>query len=417
MTVLNGLKSSNWTSCTPPSFPTLAHQPPSPTQANGSLLIGRWDPNHTSTAALIYKESTLPTPWPILLAGYLFSLATALFSSVPGCIKLQRDNYDDGAPPSHFLAIISSAIAGYQSLRAVFAFGAVCQALAETGGRYMAPSGILVLTVSMIPYVFDVNVYGAFRVLAGVGLVCNLITHTMLLIAQHADYYGKWYLVGGNCPKIIGRSKDVRSCPQQYFVGCFVDKLARRGDAKSTVKSGYFAAQPRDKIYIRNPIYVGEAILGATDILIEITLVVNLYYSLEGIRNILRKANMLLSRPFMFSHNLESFEDKTALTLVTAIFTLIFGVVAFPINYVTQTRSTSFVVQDAVGNFSEAMIQLGNETFDVGEPLWQTWTGNGVNGSVWTDFFLASTPSDRYGFLELWWRSHRSRVWHWLPLM
>jgi len=85
--------------------------------------------------------------------------------------------------------------------------------------------------------------------------------------------------------------------------------------------------------------------------------------------------------------------------------------------YVGQTRSTSIVIQDSMGNLSAIAIQYGNETFDNGQPLFQTWTGDGVNSSVWTDFFLAQTPADKYGFLNYWWNQNGAVIWHKIALM
>ena len=123
------------------------------------------------------------------------------------------------------------------------------------------------------------------------------------------------------------------------------------------------------------------------------------------------------ARPLELDRNDELHVFKTKFAMGSLVVILFFASISVPIHYVSQTQATTYVVQDSIGNLSAAVIALGNETFNEGKPLWQTWTGDGVLPGSWSDFFVVETPVDRWGFLNLWWQTHGARVWYWLSAM
>lgn len=108
---------------------------------------------------------------------------------------------------------------------------------------------------------------------------------------------------------------------------------------------------------------------------------------------------------------------KKSIIRITILFMIIFISVGFPLHYVRQTKSKSYIIQDGIGSLSAVAFQYGNQTFNAGQPLWQTRTGDGVDGRVWTDFFVVQTPTDRFDFLDYWWNRNGGSIWHKISLM
>lgn len=76
----------------------------SPT-AGQNFMQGFWDPNHLSTDS-IRSQATLPTPWPILLAGLLISLFSAL-----------KTRFANSSNPAVRSIAMNSALGVYQFVR------------------------------------------------------------------------------------------------------------------------------------------------------------------------------------------------------------------------------------------------------------------------------------------------------------
>jgi len=67
MALPDGIFSFNFTATGPSPFNTT------------SLTHGTFNPNHSTTATLVYTPETVPTPWLVLLFGYLHCLFTPAF--------------------------------------------------------------------------------------------------------------------------------------------------------------------------------------------------------------------------------------------------------------------------------------------------------------------------------------------------
>jgi hypothetical protein len=80
---MNYTFSVSWNTCrAPPMNVAIAANFTSPVAANNTQH-GLINPVHSSTASIVYTSNTLPTPWPILLAGLLLSLLSAIRGLLP----------------------------------------------------------------------------------------------------------------------------------------------------------------------------------------------------------------------------------------------------------------------------------------------------------------------------------------------
>jgi hypothetical protein len=398
--------------CTPPSFPPF--QPllnSTPVQFVGTNL-GEWNGSHTSNVSIVYSNSTIPTPWPLLLAGQLISLGTA-------ALTLAKGEYSYSSPNSKIIHTKAIALAGpvlYQVIRAVASFASLCKALEGTGGHFMPVSGSWGLAISLMPAYCDEEMHVITRLLAGIGILiafleASIMANVQIFHPKNIGYYGKWFTTGGSCPRLVG-DLDGWACFDQYYVGCGVDTLISGNQSSvnadnTTLHSGQMPTRDPNFLRLHNLIAVSEygfslitwamaplAVLGQFAVLI--------WFSYENLDK-------------FFGFDTASTEEGGAygVSLASLPTILIFIVVFFPMHYTSQTKPVSFVVQDSIGNISAAALKYNNG----GQPVWQNWTGEGVDGKTWTDFFLVETPADRYGFLHYWWNTEEVSILRRVALM
>jgi len=202
----NSSSPTGWSVCTPPPFPSPYVIPSSPVHFN-KTLIGEWNHNHTSTVALVYGKNTVPTPWPIYLAGLLISLGTAIYSTISG-----RPD-PNSVEKRHVRAIIGFFMSLYQAIRAVSGFIGLCLALSNQGGHYLAPSAITCVLLSLVKGTLDVGAYSFARTIMGLGASFAVVTLIIMIILQVFDpngagYYAEWLVVNGNCPRVVSDLSD-----------------------------------------------------------------------------------------------------------------------------------------------------------------------------------------------------------------
>ncbi|KAH8669447.1 hypothetical protein BGZ60DRAFT_35275 [Tricladium varicosporioides] len=393
--------------------------------AGENLIRGFWDSNHLSAASIHYTQATLPTPWPVLLAGLLMSLGSA--------IKILISN---SKKPTMVSIAINTAFSSLQVVRCVLAFLGACIAIKSHEGRFRPPSAIVVLLLSTIPYSLERRSFRISRVFAGIGILFAIITLSMMVAIRAKDsndYYGKWvldfsgnvtgYSNTGNCPFVVGQDDDPRNtCPDPYYVGCGLNLIP--DDIYKTNKTLWqskISGQNPNTYHVRNKLALGETILGLILLIPGIGggffILIPLGFVLMG--SYIVWAVKFLRRPFAVdpldpNDELERYKKNTAKISTIAI--LIFIAVSFPLHYLQQTRPTGFMVLDSFGPLEQAEYQT-TDVWGVQKPMLDSWTGNSRNGTSWSDFFYVETPTDDWGFVNHWWIENRNRVENWLPIL
>jgi hypothetical protein len=396
--------------CTPPPFPPFQPFLNSTPVQFVSNNLGEWNGMHTSNVSIAYINSTIPTPWPILIAGQFITLSTAAVTLA------RRKNSFLYSKPSHIEAIVLAVPVLYQIVRALASLVSLSKALSGIGGHFMPPSGCFALALSFMPASANQKLHVITRRLAEFGIVIGLVETSIASIVQllhpkNINYYGKWFVTGGSCPRLIG-DLDGWACLDQYYVGCGVATTVFGNQSSahaynSTLQSGQMATQDPNFFHNHNLIAVSEYGLSFVTFAVA-TFVLLVYFCI------------LIGMPWdnfgkFFDFDLAPNEEGGVYKAYLAVFPviLIFTLVIFPLHYTSQTKPVSFVVQDSVGNISAAALK----NYLSWQPMWQNWTGDGVDGKTWTDFFLVKTPVDRYGFLHYWWNIEDVSILRRLALM
>ncbi|KAH8717008.1 hypothetical protein GQ44DRAFT_762435 [Phaeosphaeriaceae sp. PMI808] len=228
------MATQKWYQCQLAGLSNEAHIQASSPTSNERILGGFWDQHHLSTASIRYVQSTLPTPWPILLGCSIRALRNGLLGA--------------------------------------------CMALKHHEGRFRPPSAVSVLLLSTLPYAFERRTPRISQVLAAAGSLLALITLSIMVsirINHTNDYYGKWKInfsptaAGfpnvGQCPFVVSNEYDPRFvCPHPYYVGCGLDRIFRgyRPGIDPLLRQSYIEAQSPNTYHVRNKLALGETILG-----------------------------------------------------------------------------------------------------------------------------------------------------------
>jgi hypothetical protein len=91
----------------------------------------------------------------------------------------------------------------------------------------MPVSGRVAIVMSFIPAWFNGELHVVTRLLAGFRIFISFLSTTIMLNVQiwkpnNINYYGKWLITGGSCPRVVGDIKGW-ACAEQYYVGCGVE--------------------------------------------------------------------------------------------------------------------------------------------------------------------------------------------------
>jgi hypothetical protein len=398
--------------CTPPPFhPFQPLLNSTPIQFFGTNL-GEWSDSHTSNVSIVFNNSTIPTPWPLLLTGQLISLGTAAFTLARG--EYSYTSLDSRG--TNIMAIVKAGPVVYQIVRAVASFASLCKALEHTGGHFMPVSGSFGIAMSFMPAWLNEEMHVITRLIAGLGILIGLLeasvmSNVQLWTPKKFDYYGKWLVTGGSCPRLVGDLKKW-ACADQYYVGCGVETLISGNQSSlnahnTTLHSGQMQTRDPNFLNLHNLIAISEYgfsflifLLGPLGVIGQVAAFI--WFAWESSDNL-----------FGFETRFTETGGTYAMSLAMLPMLLIFSVVFFPMHYTSQTKPVPFVIQDSIGNISAAVLQYNSG----GKPVWQNWTGEGIDGKTWTDFFLVKTPTDKYGFLHYWWNSEKVSVLRRLALM
>jgi len=384
-------------------------QSPSPLY-NHATLQGIFDATHHSNASISYRPATLPTPWPVLLTGLLWSLLSVCFSIL-----------SDPTTASQIRDLCLSLIG---SIRGITAVVAAIQAMANVGGHFRPPSAAVVLFLSCVSHFFKSRGFSLSYLLTLIGSLCSFLTIALMVgvrARSKNDYYGKWFLSGGNCP-IVMDAFALTTCDWSAYVGCGLDKIPRTQelyDSNSALYDSYVGSINPNTYKMKNRLVVVEFILGFLllgpgCIFLLLALVFLLWvfwYIAELIMSVTRN-------PFG-THELD-LTDKSGVVLTTVmvvvVVTAVYIATSFPLHYVQERQPTAFLVLDSYGPLAEAQYNTSNN-WDFQEIVPGTWTGNAVNGTSWSDYFYVETPVDELGFLSHWWQGNRDQVANWLAVM
>jgi hypothetical protein len=158
------------------------------------------------------------------------------------------------------------------------------------------------------------------------------------------DYYGKWFLSGGNCPIVMDAFVPT-TCDWSAYVGCGLDKIPRTQelyDSNSALYDSYVESINPNTHNTKNRLIVVEFILGflllgpeCIGLLASVLLLWVLWYMAELIMSVRRN-------PFG-THELD-LADKygEVLTTLAGVATVVYIAISFPLHYVQERQPTTF---------------------------------------------------------------------------
>ncbi|KAN0076679.1 hypothetical protein V8E54_006821 [Elaphomyces granulatus] len=393
-----------------PSYP----RSPSPL-SNNATVYGLINPEHHSNVSIVYSNATLPTPWPVLLAGLLWSFLSTL--------RLWL--FSGKGRTSRFVAC---GLVLVTTLRCIAAFVAAVQAMEIAGGRFRPPSAVITLLLSALSFLFKPG-YGVSYILAIISSFFAFITLTMMVairIRNENDYYAKWLVVGGNCPIIVGIDT-LTPCPFISYVGCGLDQIPQTNElalANNALYGSYRSNNNPNTFENRNHLVLGELVLGLlllTPFMIGFGIVL---LFLACIFYLIWEALKLVAWSLAHPFRVLSLEEddlgpneKRLGFFVGPVFALIIAIyiaTSFPLHYVQERHPTGFFVLDSYGPLQPAEYQ---DTTYYGI-VQGSWTGDSANGTgSWSDYFYVETPAEDLGFLDYWWEENVGRAMNWLAVL
>jgi hypothetical protein len=365
-----------------------------------SVSTGIFNPEHTSTATLIYNPQSIPTPWPVLASGYIVSLI--------GTLWILKDYFQKGeayAVPDKGFTIKTWWNIGdtsYQAYRIIVAVRKAIQSvhnpLIPTQDLYQLEFMGLALAKSSFIDIF----YNAPRVNAYLKIVISVISilvaipayeSALRVVHRDSQYYSRWQLVGGNCPLVVG------SCQHLEYVGCGIN--ATTG----------IALRDPNIINTSNYLRIWEYIGGIGTLIVwpiviiwtVITYIIVATEVLEARAAAKRDGSAVLHaqlakhpamRRVMELVNVENSREMGRMFLkwVPGFFLAIIvqAVPGIVLTVIQQQRPKSIFVVDSFGPLAHAPTLLPAQNY------------TGGNATSWSDCFEIHAPSDKWGFTDYW---------------
>ena len=385
----------------------------------------RW--NHTSSAAVAYRPSSLPTPWPLLVVGLGISLVQAFWTLVSNADRWSE--HDDGCRRSTKKRILDWISIVISTIRTWTAFIRAIKAVASNSARSLSPTALFTMTMCMFPGI--VRPEGIQGWLMGLNILLAYTSFELVFFARYrgdADYYGSLYLTGGHCPDI--------GCAaySSGYVGCSSDPYLMTTDG---------AKHFLNKDFGLNMIGSAEFVLGLvynlTLVAIELVIMAGLLFllfclpfliwgAMKQLRTMRwKRLNMSMKWSFQpLNGNPKAWKDKIVylfqeneddnpydtremrrqFAILAILVVGLTSVVIVPVTESQQTRQKTLQIQDSFG------------------PWTKYYSGNSdnlngsyeVNGS-WSDCFDVPIVHDRLGFLEFWWDQNKAKPLDWLAAM
>lgn len=343
------------------------------TVVNTTVLFGYRPASNISTLGTAYTARTLLTPWPVLLSGLLISLAV----TIAGVYTSYRKTSNPKISRSSVVIIhISTAISAIRAISAIVTSGIA----AHNGlnGRSQSVEGLTILVVSIIPSLVPEHEWDIYRVfLAMFSMLCAFLAALISFgnAFFNQNFYGAVWVIGGNCARqtTCGGWYDDFSCGYGYgpltnFSSntLKLQYIVKRSDALDTLELYSLA-------------------------ILVITMVAWIFGLCMGGKDLPGRAQPSSSEE---RSKWESSVKKAAkykfyfLCAVVGIIALT-TLVSVPV-YAAAQKSGSGIEGSDVGIFA--------------------------NGTLACESFDLRRPSDKYGFVEEWWKFHRQNMIAVFPL-
>jgi hypothetical protein len=344
---------------------------------NPSTTTGFYDQAHTSTANLVYEPRTLPTPWPILIIGFVVSFLTALWATISNFKQHKQIQRSRSSRQSStiILSSLTILILIITSIRSVSALIQTIRATQNGNNRAADILALCALLISNCQYIFMNTVSNPYelrhihmlnmslRFLAGIDILFVLISSFTLfsMLVNDDNYYAKWFLEGGTCPV------PVDGCSQLAYVGCRVSAIT--GETRINAKN-------LNTVNNANFLRLEQLLTG---IFLIATLISMLPFLLRQRKIIKRNGVNVTSESAL----------RAYLRLGACFLIVILAVISLSLTAVQERNPKAIHIIDSFGAVLPA---------------------SSSNGSSWSDCFVIKAPANQYGFLDVWWTERRSKV-------
>jgi hypothetical protein len=419
---------------------------------SSTITHGQLDPIHTTDASLVYSPQSLLTPWPYLLCSIGLSLALSLWAYikarrtfaalariyVPTKCELKQwkgqeirhdvdivQKYEHqiarplndshvylangnvtsdprGLPPFPRNGWVNttgdSATVGISLLRAGTLLVSSIRALTGNGGRFRSCMAIFIAVAPMLVFIID-NERGAMVRLMEVGYITMLVALQIMIwprLTTNSDFYGQWFLQGGNC------AFAVKACPGNFStVGCGLNTTNATGSNLTAVPPYNF-----DKIGSPNYVSDAEPIMGQILNVGGLTMLAAIYGICRALCQYLRKGRKPAARRIEIASTVQEWKGEMRRRYLDATDQLhgVFyrlaiivslGIICAVIHVCQEMQPKSMWIVDSVG------------------PL----VANGTALTSWSDCFRVAPVHDQYGFFHFWWNEVKLRPVEWLSVI
>ena len=381
-------------------------RPISPYNYSGAIAHGNWNPNHTTSVAIVYPPGQLTTPWPWLAASMGLSLVLAAYSVISAPNLSSPSGFK-------FSRICATASVTINSIR-VIALIPLFSRIGKTGYAPASSSVAMLLLSCASTFLsgstwFFLGSFFYFLLLLDFIIVFILLTLRNFAGFGNGFWYGRRILYGGTCPQKVAncdppkRAVDAIGCNPGLvpFTGeslgdSFVSAENRSVDAEFTL--GLFV----------NVLAAGVLVVFLIGLCSKSCLIMPRLAKRSSVPSNTKKervkelfwvpfdkaqeSNVVLgSRP---AENNKREEAVGGCTCCLFIFMVIVAVITLTLNIMFQPKPESFSFYDSFGPFTRQS-QLPNKTPKLTlDPI--------NNVTSWTDCFTVQAPADRLGFWDVW---------------
>jgi hypothetical protein len=340
--------------------------------------------NRTSTVAVVYTPKSIPTPWPIELAGVIMTFASAIWT----IIRVKK------AAQKWWIAFAFTAL---NFIRAFSSFISVLKAFTHRDdpdgpGRWLAVSMVGSFTLATIP--FSLKTPHPFKPFGVLTTCMSLTTFVLMLIVQWSKDvpgrlpYGGVEIIGGNCPVFIGSCNDT-TIPWAKQIGCGWNMTTAPSFSPKTPVS--IVEQYASMVMLWPIILLFGPLVWLSPLVLLL-----LWGMIDGMVQWVRKP----------TYDAEEEALKVgkkwliALAVLQILFILSVGLISVTGNLIT-------VAPNKVGQ----QVQVYGIVDSFGPPRNLTTE---VAGNSWSDCFPIPLPTSNLGFITEWWDKQKRRPETWL---
>ena len=322
--------------------------------------ICTWNANtsNVSVLALQYEVNTLPTPWPILVTSIGLSFLISLF----GLLTSGR------SPDTQLTLIMEPIIVLINTIRAITTFITALMAISVQKARFQSPSALAVMLLAILPSVIQQNKKLKRLRLAYIGMM-NV---ALVAIANILASLLSWVLT------LTGR---------------------RYSYALMNMKGGY-CLKNENQCHLEvlgNISWIDGNIIGLVEYLLAdsflaifmLILVANVIPLIKRFthRNV---PNLYFITFYVWPLDIRNTSDRKRVQLVAFIWIIMYACIAIPVHFTQERNSKTYDLLEIVNDFTIA--------------------------DQWSGCPNVTSPTDRLGFISLWWQEYRTRVETILPV-